>query len=82
MEPHKSDASETTYSDVIYMCIYLRAVDTKGDAHVSLVITKAKAAPLKQLSITQLELCSAVLLLKLLGHVADTLVIPSQYIYE
>ena len=71
------DASEAAYSGVIH----LRAVDTKGDVHVSLVIAKTKVAPLKRLSIPRLELCSAVLLSNLLGHVADTLEIPSQNIY-
>ena len=77
-ELHKfCDDSEAAYSGVIY----LRAVDTKGDVHVSLVIAKTKVAPLKRLSIPRLELCSTGLLFKLLSHVAGTLVIPSQNIH-
>ena len=60
------DASEAAYAGVIY----LRVIDTKADVHVSPVMDKTKVAPLKQLSIPRLELCSAVLLSKLVSHVA------------
>ena len=44
------DASEAAFSGVFYF----RAVDTKGDIHVSLVMAKTKVVPLKRLSIPRL----------------------------
>ena len=59
-----SDASEDAYAAVVY----LRMVDSKGRAHVTLVTSKTKVAPIKRLSIPRLELCGALLLSKLLDH--------------
>ena len=67
------DASEAAYAGAVY----LRATDVKGSVHVSLVMAKTKVTPLKRLSIPQLELCSGLLLSKILSHVADTLGISS-----
>ena len=49
--------------------------------HISLVMAKTKVAPIKRLSIPRLELCSGVVLSKILCHVADTLEIPSSDVF-
>ena len=71
------DASEVAYSSVVY----LRAIDSEGGVHTSLVMAKTKVAPIKRLSIPRLELCSGVILSKVLSHVADVLQIPSTNIF-
>ncbi|XP_045769764.1 uncharacterized protein LOC123870481 [Maniola jurtina] len=61
-----SDASEAGYAAVVY----LRAVDDTDNVSVHLVMAKSKVAPIRtRLTIPKLELCGAVLLLKLLHHV-------------
>lgn len=62
------DSSETAYGAVIY----LRVTDKDGAAHVFLVCSKARVAPLKRTSLPRLELCAAVLLSNLYTHVRDT----------
>ena len=71
------DASEVAYSGVVY----IRGIDEEGKVHMSIVIVKTKVAPLKRLSIPRLELCGAVILAKLLCHVARVLEIPSSKIF-
>ena len=61
--------------------MYLRAIDSEGGVHTSLVMAKMKVAPIKHLSIPRLELCSGVILSKVLSHVDDTLLIPSTDIF-
>ena len=66
----------------ICLCgIYVRAVDSNDRVHVSLVMAKTKVAPIKRLSIRRLELCSGVILSKILSHVVNTLAIPHTNIY-
>ena len=67
-----SDASKDAYAAVVY----LRATDTMGGVHVSLVPSKTKVAPIKRLTIPRLELCGAYLLSKLIHHIRQTLNIP------
>ncbi len=57
---HFSDASSTGYG----MCTYLRAVNTKGEVHCSLIIGKARVAPLKIQTIPRLELTAALITTK------------------
>lgn len=71
------DASEEAYAGVVY----LRMVDSKGDIHISLVMSKTKVAPIKRMSIPRLELCGAQVLAKLLDHVKDVLQVPASDIY-
>lgn len=71
------DASELAYAGVVY----LRAVDSNESVYVSLVMAKTKVAPIKRLSIPRLELCSGVVLSKLLSQVANTLAIPHSHVY-
>jgi len=54
---HFSDASSKAYG----CCSYLRCVDKNGRICVSLVLSKCKVAPLKQITIPRLELQAAVL---------------------
>ena len=72
-----SDASELAYAGVVY----LRMMDSKGEVHTSLVISKTRVAPIKRLTIPRLELCGAHLLAKLLHHVREVLCIPLHNVY-
>ena len=56
-----SDACEKGYGQVIY----LRAVDEKGRVHCSLVMGKARVAPLKYITIPRMELVAATLSVKI-----------------
>ncbi|CAB3251377.1 unnamed protein product [Arctia plantaginis] len=64
-----ADASKLAYAAVVY----LRVMDEVGNVHISLIASKTKVAPLKQVSIPRLELCGAVLLSKLMVEVAEVL---------
>lgn len=72
-----SDASNVGFAAVVYA----RIIDPEGQTHVSLVTSKTKVAPIKQVSIPRLELCGAVLLAKLINEVADILSIPKQNLH-
>lgn len=64
------DASQKTYA----ACIYMRSIDRDNKVHVSLLCAKTKVAPVKQkLTAPRLELCSALLLSRLLKKVSDAL---------
>ena len=67
------DASELVYRGVVY----LRAIDINNAIHVSLVMAKAKVAPIKTLSMPRLELCGAVVTAKLPSHCRKTFKILS-----
>lgn len=60
------DASSRVYNAVIY----IRTTDQKGNTQVHLLYSKFRVAPLKQLSITRLELCGLVLLSELTHKVS------------
>ena len=72
-----SDASEDAYAAVVY----LRMIDTKGDVHVSIVMSKTKVAPIKRLTIPRLELCGAHLLSQLLSHIKSLYLIPLNRVF-
>ena len=72
-----SDASEEAYAGVVY----LRMVDSFGNVHTSLVLSKTKVSPIKRLSIPRLELCGAQVLTKLLCHAKEIFQIPMDHIF-
>lgn len=72
-----SDASNVAYAAVVYA----RVTDRDGNVHVSLVTSKTRVAPIKQVSIPRLELCGAVLLAKLLSEVAEILSVPKHHLH-
>ena len=61
-----SDASEMAYSAVLY----IRCVHEDGSISVNLVAVKTEVAPMKQQSIPKLELCGALLLVRLISAVS------------
>lgn len=71
------DASKVAYAAVLY----LRLIDATGEVNVSLLVSKTRVAPIKQVSIPRLELCGAVLLSKLLIETSEVLNIPKDRIY-
>ncbi|XP_033229326.1 uncharacterized protein LOC117180870 [Belonocnema kinseyi] len=66
------DASEKA----IGVVIYLRVTSPSNLTRVTLVMAKTKVARLKETSIPRLELCAAVLLVKLMSHVQSVLSLP------
>lgn len=63
------DSSEVGFG----ACIYLISVEQDGSGNSSLVCSKSRVAPLKNISIPRLELCGAVLLAQLMDKVKSTL---------
>ena len=57
---HFSDASELGYG----VASYLRFTNQDGDIHCTLVLSKSRVAPLKQVSIPRLELAAATIAVK------------------
>ena len=53
--------------------VYIRAIQLSGKPSVTLVTAKSKVAPLKKLSMPQLELCGVYLLFKLMHEVRKAL---------
>ncbi|XP_075162729.1 uncharacterized protein LOC142235359 [Haematobia irritans] len=64
-----SDASTKAYAAVIFC----RALDDEGNVHVSIMASKTRVAPLKQVSLPRLELCGALLLTRLMKTVVASL---------
>lgn len=70
-----SDASIRAFAAVVYM----RVEKTNGSIETSLIAARTRVAPVKTISLPRLELCGAVLLSKLLKHVAQAMrLIPAQ----
>ncbi|ENN74461.1 hypothetical protein YQE_08953, partial [Dendroctonus ponderosae] len=53
-------------------CIYIRSIDSFGSITVSLLCSKTPVAPLKQLTIPRLELCTAVFFSKLIQSLLNS----------
>ena len=66
---HFSDASPYAYGQ----CSYLRLVNTLGQVHCSLLIGKARVAPLKLVTIPRLELNAALLSVRMGTFLKDEL---------
>lgn len=63
------DASERAYG----ACVYIRTTDGEFNSSVRLVSSRSRVAPLKVQSLPRLELCAAVLLVKLYNTIAKAL---------
>ncbi|XP_011699640.1 PREDICTED: uncharacterized protein LOC105456943 [Wasmannia auropunctata] len=70
-----ADASERGFAAVLY----LRVTATSGDISVRLLASKTRVAPLKQVSISRLELCAATILTNLVHHYQDTLEVSTAH---
>lgn len=66
-----ADSSELAYAAVIY----LKVVSKDGSIHTSLITSKTRVAPVKQISVPRLELCGAHLLVQLMIKVQQALAI-------
>lgn len=64
-----SDASEGAYG----ACLYARSVNSNGNVLVNLLLAKSKVAPLKPRTIPQLELCGALVGVRLYEKVKSSL---------
>lgn len=63
------DASKKAYG----ACLYFREKDERGNISVTLICSKVRIAPIKMVSLPQLELCGAVLLVNLMSRVQNIL---------
>lgn len=64
-----SDASQLAYS----ACIYLRSISASGQATVHLIIAKSRVSPLKGMTTPRLELCGALLAVRLAVKIKNAL---------
>ncbi|XP_014371634.2 uncharacterized protein LOC106721244 [Papilio machaon] len=72
-----ADASTAAYAAVVYV----KALDDDGNPKITLLESKTKVAPLKQISVARLELCGALLLAKMLYQAAIHLKIPMGQVF-
>lgn len=72
-----ADASSVAYAAVVF----IKVVDEHDVVHLTIVASKTKVAPLKQLTIPRLELCAAELLAKLLHETSGLWNINMEQIY-
>ncbi|XP_039764230.1 uncharacterized protein LOC120636738 [Pararge aegeria] len=79
-----ADASTQAYAAVVYLRIVETSTnDTEGHdvVHVTMIASRTKIAPLKQLSVPRLELCAAVLLAQLISDLEELLSVPKEKIF-
>ena len=72
-----SDASRLAYSAVVYMHL----VTKSGQISVKILMYKTKVAPIKTISISNIELCAAALLTKLILFVVQSLQLDDMPIF-
>lgn len=72
-----ADASERAYA----AAVYVTGAGPSGTIAARLLVAKTKVAPLKKTSIPRLELCGALLAVRLLDRVASELQIPETRIH-
>ncbi|CAG9135942.1 unnamed protein product [Plutella xylostella] len=72
-----TDASERAYGS----CVYIRTIRNDGTAHVCLLTSKNKVAPIKPTTIPRLELCGALLGTRLCKKVLDSLTVKIDQCY-
>lgn len=72
-----SDASQKAYA----AAIYIKAVTVENKVEVSLLFSKTKVAPLKQVSLPRLELMGALLLAKMMDHLRHTFEFPNTKVF-
>ncbi|GFX36629.1 integrase catalytic domain-containing protein [Trichonephila clavipes] len=72
-----ADASERCYG----AAVYCKSKNLKSETLVLLITSKSKVAPIKSLTIPRLELCSAVLLAKLVKRVVAALQLETAELY-
>nr|XP_022906253.1 uncharacterized protein LOC111418055 [Onthophagus taurus] len=71
-----ADASTIAYEAVLYL-----RVSIQNELRVSILVSKSKVSPLKRVTIPRLELCAAVLLVRLLKRVQSVLKLCEHSIY-
>ncbi|CAG9137940.1 unnamed protein product [Plutella xylostella] len=71
------NASERAYAS----CVYIRTIRNDGTAHVCLLTSKNKVAPIKPTTIPRLELCGALLGTRLCKKVLDSLTVKIDQCY-
>ena len=67
-------------SQEAYLCVYVRSQDKLDNVTIRLFCSKSKVDPLKTQTIPRIELCGAVLLVKLLRKVELALDIPVHHV--
>ncbi|XP_032690711.1 uncharacterized protein LOC116853661 [Odontomachus brunneus] len=72
-----ADASEQAYAAVVYV----RVVHEGRGAEVTLALAKTRVAPLRQISLPRLELCAAVMLVRLVSHTRRILTLTAAPVY-
>ncbi|XP_055859109.1 uncharacterized protein LOC129921330 [Episyrphus balteatus] len=73
------DASMKAYG----AAVYVRVLDSNGNIHVNLILSKTRVAPSKRtITLPRLELCGAVVLAQLLQYIKEVLAIPNVKMYS
>ncbi|XP_045497496.1 uncharacterized protein LOC123695635 [Colias croceus] len=72
-----ADASTKSYAAVVY----LRVVDERDDVYVTMIASRTRVAPLKQLTVPRLELCAAALLAEVIEETSNLLKLANTQIY-
>ena len=71
------NASESAYA----AAVYIRVASSEEDVQVTIVMAKTNVAPIKRLTIPCLELCGALILARVMHHVAKMLDIDTNEVY-